>query len=182
MLFQSINKIKRSSIIMSMILIALGLMMVIYPERYINTLIGAMGYLALILSVVMILDYLNSKKALMNTVLLGCAMAIGLMGLSVLVFSDKILKLLGWLFGVLLVLQGIELFYNALMYIRPSGRKGWWLMAILAVILIAAGVTIFLNPFWDTPKALLKIIGFTLLFDAIVSILRVIWIWPSAEE
>ena len=114
--------------------------------------------------------------------MLGCAMAIGLMGLSVLVFSDKILKLLGWLFGVLLVLQGIELFYNALMYIRPSGRNGWWLMAILAVILVAAGVTIFLNPFWDTPKALLKIIGFTLLFDAVVSILRVIWIWPRAEE
>ena len=81
-----------------------------------------------------------------------------------------------------LVLQGAELFYNALMYIRPSGKKGWWLMAILAVVLVAAGVTIFLNPFWDTPKALLKIIGFTLLFDAIVSILRVIWIWPSAEE
>ena len=182
MLFQSINKIKRSSVIMSMILIAVGLAMVICPERYIDTLVSSMGYLALILAVVMILDYLNSKKVLMNTVMFGCAMAIGLMGLSVLVFSDKILKLLGWLFGVLLVLQGIELFYNALMYIRPSGRNGWWLMAILAVILVAAGVTIFLNPFWDTQKALLKIIGFTLLFDAVVSILRVIWIWPRAEE
>ena len=165
-----------------MILIAVGLTMVICPERYIDTLVSSMGCLALILAVVMILDYLNSKKVLMNTVMFGCAMAIGLMGLSVLVFSDKILKLLGWLFGVLLVLQGIELFYNALMYIRPSGRNGWWLMAILAVILVAAGVTIFLNPFWDTPKALLKIIGFTLLFDAVVSILRVIWIWPRAEE
>ena len=112
MLFQSINKIKRSSVIMSMILIAVGLAMVICPERYIDTLVSSMGCLALILAVVMILDYLNSKKVLMNTVMLGCAMAIGLMGLSVLVFSDKILKLLGWLFGVLLVLQGIELFYN----------------------------------------------------------------------
>ena len=128
MLFQSINKIKRSSVIMSMILIAVGLTMVICPERYIDTLVSSMGCLALILAVVMILDYLNSKKVLMNTVMFGCAMAIGLMGLSVLVFSDKILKLLGWLFGVLLVLQGIELFYNALMYIRPSGRNGWWLI------------------------------------------------------
>lgn len=46
MLFQSINKIKRSSVIMSMILIAVGLTMVICPERYIDTLVSSMGCLA----------------------------------------------------------------------------------------------------------------------------------------
>jgi len=182
MLFQSINKIKRSSIIISMALMALGLMMVICPENYVNSLISAMGYVSLILAVVMVLDYLNSKKVLMNTVLLGCAMVIGLLGLAILVFRNSILQILGWMFGVLLVLQGIELFYNALMYVRPSGRRGWWLLAILAVVLAAAGVTIFLNPWWDTPRALLKIIGFTLLFDAAVSILRLIFIWPIKGE
>lgn len=163
---------------MAMILMAVGLAMVICPERYIDSLISVMGYCALILAVVMILDYLASEKFLMNTVLLCVAMVVGLLGLSVLVFKDHILKLLGWMFGVLLVLQGIELFYNALMYVRPSGRRGWWLMAILALVLVAAGVTIFLNPWWDTPRALLKIIGITLLFDAAVSIIRLIWIWP----
>ena len=68
MLFQSINKIKRSSVIMSMILIAVGLAMVICPERYIDTLVSSMGYLALILAVVMILlhwpgDFHGQKDA-----------------------------------------------------------------------------------------------------------------------
>ncbi|MBO7663790.1 MAG: DUF308 domain-containing protein, partial [Clostridia bacterium] len=172
MLFQSLNKFKRSSIITSMILMALGLVMTMCPERYIDSLITAMGYLALILAVVMVLEYLNSRKALVNTILLGCAMVIGLLGVAVLVFRGSILQILGWMFGVLLVLQGIELLYSAIMYFRPSGRHGWWLLAILAVLLIGAGVTIFLNPWWNTPKELLGIIGVTLLFDAAVSIVR----------
>ena len=182
MLFQSINKIKRSSIIISMTLMALGLIMVICPDKYIGSLISAIGYVSLILALVMILDYLNSKKVLMNTVTLTCAMIIGLLGLSILVFEDYILQILGWMFGIILILQGIELFYNALMYVRPSGRSGWWLLAILAVVLVAAGVMIILNMWWDTPKALLQIIGIVLLFDAAVSILRLIFIWPIKAE
>ena len=182
MLFQSINKIKRSSIIIAMILMALGLAMVICPENYISSLVSGIGYVSLILAVVMILDYLNSKKLLMNTVLLGCAMAIGLLGLAVLVFKDSVLRILGWMFGILLIFQGIELFYNALMYVKPSGRKGWWLLAIMAVLLFAAGLMIILNFWWDTPRALLKVIGLALLFDAAVSILRLIFIWPIKGE
>lgn len=182
MLFQSINKIKRSSIIMSMVLMAIGLTMVICPEKYINSLISALGYVSLILAIVMILDYLNSKKVLMNTILLGCALVIGLLGLAVLVFEDYVLQILGWMFGVLLVLQGIELFYNALMYVRPSGRHGWWMLAILALVLVAAGVMIFLNFWWETPRDLLKVIGLALLFDAAVGILRLVFIWPIKGE
>lgn len=182
MLFQSINKIKRSSIIMSMVLMAIGITMVICPENYIGSLIAALGYVSLILAMVMILDYLNSKKVLMNTVLLGCALVIGLLGLAVLVFENSVLQILGWMFGILLMLQGIELFYSALMYVRPSGRRGWWILAVLAVLLAAAGILIILNFWWETPGDLLKVIGLALLFDAAVGILRLVFVWPIKGE
>jgi hypothetical protein len=35
---------------------------------------------------------------------------------------------------------------------------------------------------WDTPKALLQIIGIALMFDAAVSIVRLILIWPIQAE
>ena len=44
MLFQSINKIKRSSIITSLLLIALGVVMIICPGSYTMSLISGMGY------------------------------------------------------------------------------------------------------------------------------------------
>ena len=182
MLFQSINKIKRSSIIMSMTLIALGIVMIICPGNYTMSLISALGYASMILAVVMTLEYLDSKKTFVNGMLLFCAMLIGLLGLSVVVFKDSVLQILGWTFGILLILQGIELFYNALMYVRPAGKKGWWMLAFLAVLLAAAGVLILLNLWWDTPQMLLKVIGLALLFDALVGIIRLIFIWPIKNE
>lgn len=185
MLFQSINKFKRSSIIVSIVLMALGLIMVICPGRYVSSLISAIGYGSLILAAIMILEYLDSKRMMVNTIMLVCAIIIGLLGVSVLVFEEYILQILGWVFGIILFLQGIEMLYNALMYVRPSGRSGWWLLAILAVALIAAGVAIILNMWfmwWDTPKALLQIIGIALMFDAAVSIVRLVLIWPIQAE
>lgn len=119
---------------------------------------------------------------LFNVVKLTMAIVLGLVGLAVLVFDESILKILGWVFGVVLVIQGIEHFYNAVMYVKPSGRKGWWFLAIMSVLLFAAGILIFLNPWWDTPRALLKVIGVILLFNAAVDMIRLIWIWPIKGE
>ena len=182
MLFQSINKIKRSSIIMSMTLIALGIVMIICPGNYTMSLISALGYASVVLAIVMVLEYLDSKKTIVNGILLIAAMALGLLGVAVVVFKDSVLQILGWTFGILLILQGIELFYNALMYVRPAKRSGWWFLAILAVALMAAGVLILLNPWWSTPQMLLTVIGLALLFDAAVGIIRLVFIWPIKGE
>jgi len=182
MLFQSINQIKRSSIITSLTLIALGLVMIICPGRYTQSLISALGYCGMILGIVMGLEYLDSKKTFINGVLLFCALAVGLLGLAVVVFPDSVLQILGWTFGILLILQGAELVYNALMYVKPAGRKGWWFLAILALLLITAGVLILVNRWWDTPQMLLKVIGLALLFDALISIIRLIFVWPIKRD
>ncbi len=182
MLFQSINKIKRSTIIMSMTLIALGIVMVICPGRYTDSLIAGLGYASMILAIVMTLEYLNSKKTFVNGLLLFLAMVIGLLGLAIVVFTDSVIQILGWTFGILLVLQGIELFYNALMYVRPAKRKGWWFLAILAILLATVGVLILVNLWWDTPQMLLKVIGLALLFDALVGIIRLVFSWPIKGE
>lgn len=182
MLFQSINKIKRSSIIISMVLIALGIVMMICPGGYTMPLISGLGYASMVLALVMMLEYLDSKKTVVNGLLLFVALVVGLLGLSVVVFKDYVLQILGWTFGILLILQGIELFYNAVMYVRPAQRKGWWFLAFLAVLLIVAGVLILLNLWWDTPQTLLKVIGLALLFDAAIGIIRLIFIWPIKNE
>ena len=182
MLFQELNKIKRTSINISMVLMTLGLIMVICPERYIDSLIEGLGYVLLVVATVMALQYLSSKKVLFNTIQLMAALILALLGISVLAFREHILQILGWSFGILMILQGIEAIYSALMYVRPSKRSGWWLLTILAAVLLALGILIILNPWWNTPADLLKVIGAALLFDALVGVLRLIWIWPIKAE
>ena len=101
---------------------------------------------------------------------------------------QDLLKALGWLFGFVLVQDSLFTLLNALLFARRSNRKGWWLLIVFAIVLMALGVLIFLNPWWDSPTLLMRIIGGALLFSAFVSTLRLIWVWPfkngkeSAED
>ena len=64
MLFQELGKLKRSSIMTSIILMAVGILMIICPKQYVNALVATLGYGALVFAVVMILDFISGKKAL----------------------------------------------------------------------------------------------------------------------
>ena len=66
MIFQELNKLKRSTIMSSIILIVLGILMILCPEEYIRTMISLMGSVLLVFSVVGILEFLGSNKALIK--------------------------------------------------------------------------------------------------------------------
>ena len=44
MLFQSLDKLKRQSILAAILMMALGVIMLICPESYVNTLVVTAGY------------------------------------------------------------------------------------------------------------------------------------------
>ena len=91
MLFQELGKLKRSAIMTSIILMAVGIMMVICPPQYIDTLVSALGYGMVTLAAVMIMDFLSSKKVLMNYIYLTGALLLALLGIAVLTLEDIVL-------------------------------------------------------------------------------------------
>ena len=90
--------------------------------------------------------------------------------------------MLAWLFGFLLILDGARTMYHSFTYARRSKRQGWWVLTILSLLLIGTGIVIFANPWWGTPDLLMKVIGFAILFAAIISAIRLIWTWPLRSE
>ncbi len=182
MLFQGLNKLKRTSIMTSIVLMAAGFVMVLCPDAYIFTLIDALGFLALVAAVVSVLDFLSSKRALIHYITLTGALILGIMGMAIMLFKNDMLRLLGWFAGVLLVAGGVYGVCHALIFARRSGRKGWWILIPLAVLLMLFGGFIFINPWWNETGALLKVIGGMLLFSSLVSAMRLIWIWPIKGE
>ena len=72
MLFQEMGKIKRSWIMTSIIFMAVGIIMLISPERYVNMLIAMLGYILIIFATVMALDFIVSKKVLIKTGIILC--------------------------------------------------------------------------------------------------------------
>ena len=178
MLFEGLSKLKRQSIMMSVSLLAAGIILIICPDRYIGTLVNVLGIFMLLSSCVMILEFISSDKSLMDFVLMACALALGIVGGVVLILETNTIYVLAWLFGIALIVYGVYSLFHSLIFARRSGRKGWWVMVLLSVLLIFLSVIIIIHPYWNTPGALLRIIGWVVVYAAIVSALRLIWIWP----
>ncbi len=182
MLFQTLDKLKRQSILAAILMMALGIVMLICPESYVNALVVTVGYLMIIFAIVKILEFITGKKALIHYIIFTGALVIAIFGIFILIYNEDLLRALGWLFGFVLVQDGIFTALNALLFARRSNRRGWWVLLVLSVVLAVLGVLIFLNPWWNSPSLLMKVIGGALLFSAFVSALRLVWVWPFKSE
>ena len=181
MLFQELSKIKRSSIMTSIILVAVGIVMIMCPAQYVDSLVSVLGYGMVIFAAVMMLNFITAKKSLINYIKFAGALVMLLLGISVLVFSNIVL-IIGIVFGLILIGDGIITIINTVLYVRRAQRKGWWFLVLLSVLMILAGLVILVNPWWNEPTKLFDVIGVMLLFSSLVSIVRLIIIWPIKDE
>nr|AHF24346.1 hypothetical protein [uncultured bacterium Contig575] len=181
MLFQELGKLKRSSIMNSIILVAAGIMMILCPEPYIDALVSILGYGMVIFAVVLVLEFISGKKVLINYIYLTFALIVALLGVSVLVFENAVL-VIGIVFGLLLVGDGVISCINAWMFARRAQRKNWWVLIILSLLMMLFGLILLINPWWNEPGILFDVIGGMLLFSSAVSIVRLIFLWPIKGE
>ena len=181
MLFQELGKLKRSSIMTSIILMAVGILMIICPKQYVNALVATLGYGALVFAVVMILDFISGKKALMNYIYFTGALILALLGIAIVAFEADVARIIGLIFGVILVTDGIAGIVSTWMYVRRAGRSGWWVLNVLNALLILFGLIVLVNPWWNEPTMLFDVIGGMLLFSSIVSVERLFYLWPIRE-
>ena len=181
MLFEELGKLKRSSIMTSIILMAVGIVMIICPAQYVDALVSVLGYGMVILATVWILNFISGRKALINYIYLTGALILALLGIGVLVL-DNVVLLIGIVFGLVLIGDGIISVINAWMYARRAQRKGWWLLVLLSVLMILFGLIVLVNPWWKEPTMLFDVIGGMLMFSSLVSIVRLIFNWPIKGE
>lgn len=181
MLFQELGKLKRSSIMMSIVMMAIGMLMIVWPQRHVDALVSALGYGLLVVAIVMILDFIAGKRVLINYISLTLALIIALLGVIVLIFENIVLAI-GLVFGLWLILDGLLSIFNATTYARRAQRKGWQVLVVLSGLLVLFGLIVLVNPWWDSPDKLFDVIGGMLLFSSLVGIVRLIYIWPLKSE
>ena len=181
MLFEELGKIKRSTIMTAILLAAVAIVMIMCPAQYVSAFVSVLGYGMITLALVWVLEFISGKKSLIRYIYVTGALIVALLGIAVLVIEDIVL-IISIVFGLVLITVGIISLINAWVYARRAQRKGWWLLILLSVMQIASGVIILINPWWDEPTRLFDIIGFTLLFSSLVSIVRLFMIWPIKGE
>ncbi len=178
MLFEGLDRIKRRAIMTTIILMITGNVLMILPESILPLLNQAIGFVLLVFSVVSVFHYLSSKKALIHYIRLAVGLLGGLLGIMFIVFRNAFNQILIWLVCALPILIGLYGIWHALIYARRSGRRGWWVLIVLSAVLIIFGGFIFYNPWFDSTVSRMRIVGGTLMYTAVVSVLRLIWLWP----
>ena len=182
MLFQAFGKIKQTTIMIAIVLIAVGVIMLLCPSSYVGSLVAMTGYVMLILASVMVFDFIGSAKQTSDYISFSVALIFILAGIAVLVFNNNMLAVLSIVYGVLLVLDGVHSLIYSTTFARRSGSSGWPVLMGLSIFQIVVGLIIIINPWWNTASALLRVIGCAILLSAFVSICRVIIIWPIKKE
>ena len=182
MLFEGLDRLKRSAILSTIILMITGNILLVLPDSVLPFINELLGFALLVVSVVSIFNYLASKKALIHYIYLSIGLFCGMIGICFLVFEGLLTQLLIWMVCVFPVISGLYGIYHALMFARRSGRKGWWILIALSLALIVFGGFVFYNPWMDSTTGTMRIIGGTMMYTAIVSGLRLIWLWPVQKR
>lgn len=94
MLFESLDKLKRNSILSAILLLFLGAVIIVCPQAYIPALTLAFGYALVIIAIVLILNFLSGKKSLMEYLKFTGALILGLVGIAALVYRNDIMRVL----------------------------------------------------------------------------------------
>lgn len=181
MLFQELGKLKRSSIMTSIIMMAVGILMIMCPEQYVSALVATLGYGMVIFAAVEVLQFISVKKTLMNYIYLTGALIVALLGIAVLVM-ENIVWVMGLIFGLVAIVDGGITVFHAHTYVRRAEGQGWQLLMVLGGLLVLFGLIVLINPWWNEPIKLFDVIGGMLMFASVVSIARLVFIWPIKAE
>ena len=182
MLFEELDKIKRDAVMMTIVLMFIGMLLLLIPEVYILFLEGTLGFVLLVAAALAALRFISGTKVLMHYIELVMGLAMGVLGIMIMLYEGLFLWILSWLVGILPILSGIHGIFHTLAFLRHSGKRGWWVLIVLSALLIVFGILVLWHPWLTSTQGMLQIVGGVMLYSALVSGLKMIWLWPVQKK
>ena len=164
---------KKNYFISAILTIALGAVLVIWPDwsgRILCYLLGAalilMGGIQLIVCIrAERIGFYSKFSMLMNIILI-------LLGVWVCIRPDTVLSLVPVIIGIVMLIHGcMDLQFT--MDIKHAGSGKWWIALIFALVTLTLGVFLVMHPFLAFEITML-IIGIGLLYDGISDLVLMI--------
>lgn len=178
MLFRTLDRLKRSTLMTAIMLAFLGSTLLLVPDGYVSFLGSATAFVLAVVCVYVVLRFISSKKVLINYFRLFFGMLAGLTGLILFLYPNALVRILNLIVGILPMMLGTLGNYNAFVYARRSGRKGWGILVVLSAALFIFGGFSLFQPWMYSVSGTMKVVGGTMLFSSLVFVLMLIWIWP----
>ncbi len=156
--------------------IAVGLMLLIDPVGFTNSVVIILGILFLVLCVICLISFIRAKKnEESGTLSLIGAIVLLIIGVVFTFFSQAILTLivaLSLIYGIILFVFGI----NKIVYFFAAKNQDMtasWLNLLGGILALILGVVIVIYP-KDATEVLWTIAGIAMLLEAVIDIITVI--------
>ena len=163
---------RRSSMAAAAVTILLGLVLVCWPDRSIGFLCMLLGAAIFITGIIYILGWIARRKEGVPAFFVLPGVILCALGVWLMTNPASVVILIQYIFGAILIFHGVVDLQGAVTLMRQRWER-WWLDLALAVLTIALGALVLVNPF-GTFATLVILIGAALIFDGL-SDLYIIW-------
>ena len=161
-----------SSIAAAVVTIALGGVLVWWPDRSIEFLCMLLGVSIFATGLIYILGWLAKRRKGIPAFFVLPGVILCALGVWLMTSPDSVVMLIQYIFGAVLIFHGIVDLQGVLALIRYRRRR-WWVDLLLAALTIGMGALILTNPF-GTFAALVILIGVALIYDGLTDLYLII--------
>lgn len=163
---------RRSSIAAAAVTIALGLVLVGWPDRSIHFICMLVGVSIFLTGIIYFLGWLARRREGVPAFFVLPGVVLCALGIWLMTSPASVILLIQYIFGAILIVHGLVDLQCVAVLIRRRWKR-WWADLLLALLTAALGALILINPF-GTFATLVLLIGAALVFDGL-SDLYLIW-------
>ena len=162
----SIKSIRNNMIITNIVILLLGVAFIAWPKESSEMLVMAIGIVLIAMAVFEVVVFLFAKnRGFTDVVSLIAGIIAALAGIWLLISPSWLVGFFGIIFGVIIIAVGLAHIHQAIFIIRHH-RQIWWISLLVAVLAIALGVFVIINPFEFT-NGLMIWIGIGMVIEAV---------------
>lgn len=163
-----LKQLKWNLIITAIIFIALGVILIMWPDATMTTICYMLAALLLIVGAVSLINYLRkdiSGIIYRYDLVVGLSAILG--GILVIIKVDKLTDLIPVVLGFLVTISGILKMQNSVDMLR-LGHGTWNIAFIMAILNISFGIVLLIDPF--AKQVLIMCIGIALVYSGITDL------------
>ena len=163
--------IKWNSNVNSIILLALGLLLLIFPIESISIAGYLIASILLLLGASYIIKIYKYRNELTTGDIIYIILSIASIVLSISIFIDPtwIIRVLNILVGVILILSALINLNNILKF-KKDRTTSWWVYLSLILLVLLLGILVIVNPLW-LAKVITRLAGLSLIISTLISML-----------
>ena len=164
-----LKKIKTNVIASALLCIALGVVLVVWPDMSVQIACMAIGAVLILNGISRLINFIFKRDgSLFSQMNLVMGIIITVIGVWIILQPAKVVAMIPILVGIIIIIHGINNLQQAVSLCQSRYDK-WWIALILGLLTVGFGVLLIFNPF-EAVETLVMFIGLFLIYDGVSDI------------